>query len=88
MLKCLYKLQKFLTLNPNLSYREKLKQKKLQKIAKIREEIEAPDFDKLKDNIIFGEVAQAPPSLKTLPKARGGLKNQVCLLCANFTFFL
>ncbi|CAG8586211.1 1333_t:CDS:2 [Paraglomus brasilianum] len=56
-------------------YREKLKQKKLQKMAEIKEEIEAKDFDKIKDNIKFGEVVQSPPSLKILPKARG-LKHQ------------
>ncbi|CAG8587775.1 10780_t:CDS:2 [Paraglomus occultum] len=56
-------------------YREKLKQKKLQKMAEIKEEIEAKDFDKIKDNIKFGEVVQSPPSLKILPKARE-LKHQ------------
>ena len=51
-------------------------------MAEIKEEIEAKDFDKIKDSIKFGEVVQSPPSLKILPKARWP-KHQVCVLSAT-----
>ncbi|PHZ09150.1 uncharacterized protein RHIMIDRAFT_53135 [Rhizopus microsporus ATCC 52813] len=51
--------------------REKRKQKKLEKIQKEKELYGGRDFDDLKDNVKFGEVADAPPIFSKLPKARG-----------------
>jgi hypothetical protein len=50
---------------------EQRKLKKLAKRQEILEELEAKDFDKLKDPVKFGEVVDAPPVLTAIPKARG-----------------
>ncbi|KAI8967563.1 hypothetical protein BDF20DRAFT_829217, partial [Mycotypha africana] len=47
------------------------KQKKTAKQQKELEYYGGRDFDDLKDNVKFGEVADAPPILTKLPKARG-----------------
>lgn len=48
--------------------------RKLKEQAKKQRELEqygGRDFDDLKDEIKFGEVASAPPTLTKIPKARG-----------------
>lgn len=48
--------------------------RKQKKVAKLQKELEiygGRDFDDLKDNVKFGEVADAPPILNKIPKARG-----------------
>lgn len=48
--------------------------RKQKKVAKIQKEVDffgGRDFDDLKDNVKFGEVADAPPVLNKIPKARG-----------------
>ncbi|CAG8737053.1 8792_t:CDS:2, partial [Acaulospora morrowiae] len=52
-------------------YREKVKQKKLEKRNKLYEELDAKDFGKFKDPVKFGEVVQAPPNITAIPKNRG-----------------
>jgi hypothetical protein len=47
------------------------KQKKVVKLQKELEIYGGRDFDDLKDNVKFGEVADAPPILNKIPKARG-----------------
>ncbi|KAI8339140.1 hypothetical protein BC941DRAFT_501435 [Chlamydoabsidia padenii] len=51
--------------------RQARKEKEANKKQKIVEKYGGRDFDDLKDNIKFGEVADAPPIFKKLPKARG-----------------
>lgn len=50
---------------------ETRKQKKQAKIQKELDLYGGRDFDDLKDNVKFGEVADAPPILNKVPKARG-----------------
>ncbi|KAG2237256.1 hypothetical protein BDF21DRAFT_384830 [Thamnidium elegans] len=50
---------------------ETRKQKKTAKILKEAEFFGGRDFDDLKDNVKFGEVADAPPVLNKIPKVRG-----------------
>ncbi|KAI8642272.1 hypothetical protein BD408DRAFT_432544 [Parasitella parasitica] len=50
---------------------ETRKQKKAAKLQKELDLYGGRDFDDLKDNVKFGEVANAPPVLKKIPKARG-----------------
>lgn len=50
---------------------ETRKQKKTAKILKEAEYYGGRDFDDLKDNVKFGEVADAPPVLNKIPKVRG-----------------
>ena len=48
--------------------------RKQKKVAKRQKELDlygGRDFDDLKDKIKFGEVADAPPLLNKVPKARG-----------------
>ncbi|GAN07278.1 hypothetical protein MAM1_0155d06774 [Mucor ambiguus] len=48
--------------------------RKQKKVAKLQKELDlygGRDFDDLKDNVKFGEVADAPPVLNKIPKARG-----------------
>lgn len=48
--------------------------RKQKKVAKRQKELDlygGRDFDDLKDNVKFGEVADAPPTLNKVPKARG-----------------
>ncbi|KAI7889884.1 uncharacterized protein EV154DRAFT_423169, partial [Mucor mucedo] len=48
--------------------------RKQKKAAKIQKEVDffgGRDFDDLKDTVKFGEVADAPPTLNKIPKARG-----------------
>ncbi|KAI8365664.1 hypothetical protein EDC96DRAFT_509456 [Choanephora cucurbitarum] len=48
--------------------------RKQKKTAKLQKELEiygGRDFDDLKDNVKFGEVADAPPIFNKIPKARG-----------------
>ncbi|KAI8989971.1 hypothetical protein BDB01DRAFT_779579 [Pilobolus umbonatus] len=47
------------------------KQKVLDKLQKEKDIFGGRDFDDLKDNVKFGEVVDAPPVFKKLPKARG-----------------
>ncbi|KAL1922730.1 uncharacterized protein VTP21DRAFT_9106 [Calcarisporiella thermophila] len=54
-------------------YREKRKLAKLAKHDALLEEASARDFHQLHDEVKFGEVAPAPPTLTT-PKARGAGK--------------
>lgn len=51
--------------------REQRKQKKQAKLQKQKDLYGGRDFDDLKDNVKFGEVANAPPTFSKLPKARG-----------------
>ncbi|KAI8373070.1 uncharacterized protein BYT42DRAFT_579108 [Radiomyces spectabilis] len=51
--------------------REARKQKKLAKKERDMELYGGRDFDDLKDNVKFGEVADAPPVISKVPKARG-----------------
>ncbi|SAL96192.1 hypothetical protein [Absidia glauca] len=51
--------------------RQARKEKEANKKQKIVEKYGGRDFDDLKDNVKFGEVADAPPIFKKLPKARG-----------------
>ncbi|RHZ44125.1 hypothetical protein Glove_757g15 [Diversispora epigaea] len=51
-------------------YREKIKQKKLEKNNKLYEELNVKDFGNFQDQVKFGEVVQAPPSITTIPKSR------------------
>ncbi|KAK4512135.1 uncharacterized protein ATC70_013378 [Mucor velutinosus] len=50
---------------------ETRKQKKMAKLQKELDMYGGRDFDDLKDNVKFGEVADAPPVLNKIPKARG-----------------
>ncbi|CAO0803135.1 unnamed protein product [Mucor circinelloides] len=50
---------------------ETRKQKKMAKLQKELDLYGGRDFDDLKDNVKFGEVADAPPVLNKIPKARG-----------------
>ncbi|RUS17013.1 hypothetical protein BC937DRAFT_90531 [Endogone sp. FLAS-F59071] len=50
--------------------REKQKVKSQEKREKILEETRARDWDDLKDEVRFGEVVEAPPTLTAVPKAR------------------
>ncbi|GAA5802390.1 hypothetical protein HPULCUR_007855 [Helicostylum pulchrum] len=50
---------------------ETRKQKKSAKILKEAEFFGGRDFDDLKDEVKFGEVADAPPVLNKIPKVRG-----------------
>lgn len=56
-----------------LARKEKLKAKK----QKIIEKYGGKDFDDLKDDVKFGEVVDAPPIFKKLPKARGQGKQEL-----------
>jgi hypothetical protein len=56
---------------------ETRKQKKQAKIQKELELYGGRDFDDLKDNVKFGEVANAPPVLNKIPKARGREKQVI-----------
>ncbi|KAI8097174.1 uncharacterized protein BX664DRAFT_74343 [Halteromyces radiatus] len=47
------------------------KEKEKNKKQRLMDKYGGRDFDDLKDNIKFGEVAEAPPIFKKLPKARG-----------------
>ncbi|CAG8570013.1 6669_t:CDS:2 [Diversispora eburnea] len=58
------------TKNKIKRYREKIKQKKLEKNNKLYEELNAKDFGNFQDQVKFGEVVQAPPSITTIPKSR------------------
>ncbi|CAO3596225.1 unnamed protein product [Absidia cylindrospora] len=51
--------------------RQARKEKEANKKQKIVDKYGGRDFDDLKDNVKFGEVADAPPVFKKLPKARG-----------------
>jgi len=62
------------TRNTSVRKQKNREQRKLKRLAKrqdILEELEAKDFDKLKDPVRFGEVVDAPPVLTAIPKARG-----------------
>ncbi|CEP09080.1 hypothetical protein [Parasitella parasitica] len=50
---------------------ETRKQKRAAKLQKELDLYGGRDFDDLKDNVKFGEVADAPPVLNKIPKARG-----------------
>lgn len=50
---------------------EARKEKKKAKLQKVIDTFGGRDFDDLKDNIKFGEVADAPPIFSKIPKARG-----------------
>ncbi|KAI9305025.1 hypothetical protein BJ944DRAFT_230767 [Cunninghamella echinulata] len=56
-----------------LARKEKSKAKK----QKIIEKYGGKDFDDLKDDVKFGEVVDAPPIFKKLPKARGQGKQEL-----------
>ncbi|KAI8138057.1 hypothetical protein BJV82DRAFT_632426 [Fennellomyces sp. T-0311] len=51
--------------------REARKQKQQEKKQRQLDEYGGRDFDDLKDNVKFGEVADAPPIFTKIPKARG-----------------
>lgn len=54
-------------------YRENKKEReRAKKQSKIEDRID--DWGKLRDDVKFGEVADAPPILKAIPKARGAAK--------------
>jgi hypothetical protein len=55
--------------------------RKQKKVAKLQKELDlygGRDFDDLKDKVKFGEVADAPPVLNKIPKARGRGKEVNC----------
>ncbi|KAG0187857.1 hypothetical protein DFQ28_005766 [Apophysomyces sp. BC1034] len=54
-----------------LKNRESRKQKKVAKKERVEQLYGGRDFDDLKDHVAFGEVADAPPTLTKIPKARG-----------------
>jgi hypothetical protein len=65
-----------------MSSRKKRNQeaRKDKKKAKLQKEIDifgGKDFDDLKDDVKFGEVADAPPIFNKLPKARGKAAKEV-----------
>ncbi|KAI9256175.1 hypothetical protein BY458DRAFT_492609 [Sporodiniella umbellata] len=51
--------------------REQRKQKKQAKLQRQKDLYGGRDFDDLKDDVKFGEVADAPPTFSKIPKARG-----------------
>ena len=51
--------------------REARKQKQQEKKQRQMDQYDGRDFDDLKDDVKFGEVADAPPTLTKIPKARG-----------------
>ncbi|KAF7721105.1 hypothetical protein EC973_005406 [Apophysomyces ossiformis] len=60
-----------------LKNREARKQKKVAKKEKMEQLYGGRDFDDLKDQVSFGEVADAPPTLTKVPKARGRGKEEL-----------
>ncbi|RUS32438.1 hypothetical protein BC938DRAFT_475382 [Jimgerdemannia flammicorona] len=58
-------------------YREKQKQKQKAKRQRQIEEAGARDWDDLRDEVKFGEVADAPPTITAVPKARGKTKKDL-----------
>lgn len=67
--------------------REKQKLKLQEKREKMLAETRVRDWDDLKDEVRFGEVAEAPPTLTAIPKARKKAK-MVILVIALFRFYL
>ncbi|ORX60240.1 hypothetical protein DM01DRAFT_1380627 [Hesseltinella vesiculosa] len=51
--------------------REARKERERNKKQRLNSKYGGKDFDDLKDNVKFGEVADAPPTFNKLPKARG-----------------
>jgi hypothetical protein len=67
-------------------YRENKKEReRAKKQSKIEDRTD--DWGKLRDDVKFGEVADAPPILKAIPKARGAAKKvSIISLRTAFSF--
>lgn len=67
-------------------YRENKKEReRAKKQSKIEDRTD--DWGKLRDDVKFGEVANAPPILKAIPKARGAAK-KVSIISFSVQLFL
>lgn len=67
----------------NKRNQETRKQKKQAEIQKELDLYDGRDFDDLRDNVKFGETADAPAILNKIPKARGHEKQVKQLYCRS-----